>query len=90
MLFFLLLNPSFSLQIRRGSVARCYTYTVYHGLVIQPGVPFRVYDIHMYITVLYSYLRYSSVTIIYPSIPIPKFPSQFPRPSPQYLRYNLN
>jgi hypothetical protein len=64
---------------RRGnatcSVARCYTYTVHHGPAIQPGDPFRVYDIHMYITVLYCYLRYSSVTIIYP---VPRSLSQFP------------
>jgi hypothetical protein len=49
--FILLVNPSFSFQIRRGSVARCYTCTAYHRPAIQPGVPFRVYDIHIYITV---------------------------------------
>jgi hypothetical protein len=74
-----------SRQRRRGSVARCYTYTVHHGPAIQPGVPFRVYDIHMYITALYSYLRYSSVTIVYPSI----HSSQIPFPVPQ-LRPQLN
>jgi hypothetical protein len=67
---------------RTKPVARCYKYTVYHGLVIQPGVPFRVYDIHLYITVLYSYLRYSSVTILYPSIPIPKFHRLSPQAKP--------
>ena len=35
------------------------------GPSYQPGVPFSVHDIHMYISCLYSYLRYTSVTIIY-------------------------
>jgi hypothetical protein len=34
----------------------------------------------------YSYLRDSSVTIIYPLLSIPKFPSRVPRPSPQQNR----